>query len=136
MAEVSGLRLGNKFDTSVFAEKRLDFWRCRESHPRFWDVELRAHDGEVVRASRQDLSVFSPVFQKMFEGDFREAHSDSVNVCINSETLKLLLDSCYEGKVCGLLTTPFVYIHHQGPSEVRAEKCCCKDGLEEDTTSG
>ncbi len=121
MAGVPGQGFGSKLDTSVFTEKRLEFWRARESHPRFWDVELRADDGKVVRASRHDLSVFSPVFQKMFEGDFREAHSDSVDVCINSETLKLLLDSCYEGKVCGPCQTNFVYVPHQGPS-VRAER--------------
>jgi hypothetical protein len=111
MAEVPDEDLGNNFDTSVFAEKRLDIWKCRESHPKFWDVELRADDGKVIRASRQDLSVFSPVFQRMFEGDFREAHSESASVCINSDTLKLLLDSCYEGKVGGPRTPPNVLDH-------------------------
>ncbi len=64
MAELGDKNLGNNFDTSVFAAKRLELWRRKDSHPKFWDVELRANDGKVIRASRQDLSVFSPVFQK------------------------------------------------------------------------
>lgn len=65
------------------------------------DVTLKAAGGEVVKAHRSVLTLFSPVFNTMFTCGMQEHQTGVVELMdINVEVLKLFLIMLYSGMKC------------------------------------
>ena len=65
------------------------------------DVTLKAAEGEVVKAHRSMLTLFSPVFNTMFTCEMQEHRTGVVELIdTNVEVLKLFLVLLYSGMKC------------------------------------
>ena len=66
------------------------------------DVTLIGSDGGRVPAAKAILAIRSPVFRRMFYGDFREssADCDSVKLDYPASVLKCVVEYCYTSVLC------------------------------------
>ena len=63
-----------------------------------YDVTLKLSDGEIIKAHKMILAAASPVFNRMFYGNFKESKLDEVNLQEeNSNMMKLFVDFIYNG---------------------------------------
>ena len=65
---------------------------------RHWDVTLISNDGGSIGATKFVLSVASPVFERMFLGNFKESKENTVNIDFHSSTLKFVVKYMYTGE--------------------------------------
>ena len=67
----------------------------------FKDVTLIGSDGGRVSATKAVLAIRSPVFRKMFFGEFREASAkcDSVQMNYSAVVLNIVVKYCYTDEI-------------------------------------
>ena len=74
---------------------KADMVRALEEDDAMKDVTLIGSDGGRVSASKTVLAIRSPVFKRMFYGNFQEAESAEVPMDYTSGVLQVIVNYCY-----------------------------------------
>lgn len=78
----------------------------------FHDVTLVGIGGEEVPATKAILAIRSPVFRRMFFGNFQERTSDRVSLNYPAVVLKVLVKYCYTDE----LDLDLLYLDEEAPA--------------------